>query len=165
MANEEYSIVKEGQEDVMKINAEAWSFSPSLEDNAMCMALTIDRLVGSPGVSRIIYSQRKKYGYDYEQTQMLVEIANVYGLLIRQKKMLSLSDMPFNSESIAYAQGWRAKLQYVVLNLLRSDPISAYVELKRMLREERLNRAKASENSAESFDAYIARITEIINFL
>jgi len=165
MANEEYSIVKEGQEDVMKINAEAWSFSPSLEDNAMCMALTIDRLVGSPGVSRIIYSQRKKYGYDYEQTQMLVEIANVYGLLIRQKKMLSLSDMPFNSESIAYAQGWRAKLQYVVLNLLRSDPISAYVELKRMLREERLNRAKASENSAESFDAYIARITEIINLL
>ena len=151
MAERDYTVIKEGQEDVMKINAEMWGFSPSLEDSAICMATTIEKLIEAPSVSRIIFSQRKQYSYDYEQTQMLVEVANLYKSLIRQKKMITLMDFEMTIASSTYLPSWRAELQNVVLNLLRNDPIGAYVELKRVIRSEKIKLGMSLTSTILSF--------------
>ena len=165
MAERENSIVKEGQEDVMKINAEAWSFAPSIEDVALCMAATIDKLVESPSVARIVFSQRKQYSYDYMQTQMLIEIANLYKMLVRQRRLVTLSDLPVTAESAVYLPSWRARMQEIVLQLLRQDPIGAYVELKRIVREEKINNARMPAGVAESHSAYIDTLNQVITLL
>lgn len=161
----EYSIIKEGQEEVMKINAESWSFAPSIEESPLCMASTIDKLVESPSVSRIVFSQRRQYGYNYEQTQALIEIANLYKNFVRQKKLITLMDLQVNMEASPYVEGWRAQLQNVVLNLLKSDPIGAYVELRRILREEKIRHEKLAANVADAHLGYIDRIVQIIAML
>ncbi len=165
MAEREYSVIKEGQEDVMKINAETWSFAPSIEDVALCMATTIDKLVEAPSVARIVFSQRKQYSYDYVQTQMLIEIANLYKLLVRQKKMITLGDVPITAESTVYLPIWRARVQEIVLQLLRQDPLGAYVELKRVVREEKIKNAKMPIGVAESHSAYIDILNQVITLL
>jgi len=165
MAERDYTVIKEGQEDVMKINAEMWGFSPSLEDSAICMATTIEKLIEAPSVSRIIFSQRKQYSYDYEQTQMLVEVANLYKSLIRQKKMITLMDFEMTIASSTYLPSWRAELQNVVLNLLRNDPIGAYVELKRVIRSEKIKLGKVPLDLVEVYQEYIERLNYISNQL
>ena len=165
MAERDYSVIKEGQEDIMKINAEAWSFAPSVEDVPLCMSMTIDKLVESPSVARIVFSQRKQYSYDYGQTQMLVEIANLYKMLIRQKRLITLIDLPVTAESSVYLPGWRAKLQEIILQLLKQDPIGAYVELKRVAREEKIKGAKMPAGAAESHAAYIDTLNQAITLL
>ncbi len=132
-----YEIISEGQEQIMKIKCSDCSENPSLEDNALCMARTIDKLSEIPSVSRIIFSQRRNYGYNYEQTQMLVEIANIYNHLIKQKKFLSYS-IGTQSDCDKCLPLRYQMMQYIILNLLRSDPLGAFVECKRLLREENI---------------------------
>ncbi|MBU2634196.1 MAG: type II/IV secretion system ATPase subunit [Nanoarchaeota archaeon] len=134
-----YEVIKEGNLDVLKINCNGCPYYPSLEDSEICMARTVDKLIEVPSTSRIIFSQRRRYEYSYDQTQILMEIANLYKYLIKQKKILSLNLLP---QLGAYSDYYRQNLQYIVLNLLRSDPIGAYVELTRLLREEKIKRDK-----------------------
>ena len=78
----EFEIVSEGIEEVMKINYENYNRIPSIEDDENCMASTIDKLIQSPAVTRIVFHQRRTYLYDYQQTLMLKEIANVFNYLM-----------------------------------------------------------------------------------
>lgn len=150
-----YEIVKEGEEEVMKINVENWPYLPSLEDNPIVMAMTIDKLVEAPSTSRIIFAQRKHYAYDYEQTQMLNEIATLYNRLVKQKRALSIGAMGTEATQEDLPRRY-AIVQDVVFNLLRSDPLGAYVELKRVIRDEKLKLKKTqTEEETESEQIFI----------
>ena len=92
------------------------------------------------GIKRIIFSQRRNYTYNEEQTLHLIELANLYKSLVRQKKLLSLGSIAFKPEAQALIGDWRAVLQDVIINKLRGDPIGAYVELKRIIRR-KINQA------------------------
>jgi len=85
--------------------------------------------------------------------------------LIRQKKLITLADLPVNMESSGYIAAWRGQLQNIILNLLRNDPIGAYVELKRLLREEKIRNAKASDAVRETSSAFIDGLNQIENML
>src|SRR3989344_2039490 len=133
-----YELVKEGQEDVMRINYEGASFPPSIENSDLCMMDTIEKLSQVPSVQRIILLQKRNYQYDHEQTTLLREIANIYNHLIKQKKILILSTLSPDLRGRAFF------LQDLVLNLLRSDPLGAYVEIKRLMREQKIKLSKIS---------------------
>ena len=137
-----YTISREGNEEVMKINCINCNYCPSIEDNSICMAKTIDKLVESPSVARIIFSQARNYDYGYDQTQTLIEIANLYSYLVKQKKLFNLANMGYTLEYSNHFSSRLATIQYITLNLLRSDPIGAYVELLRTLREEKISLRK-----------------------
>ncbi|MBL7147801.1 MAG: type II/IV secretion system ATPase subunit [Nanoarchaeota archaeon] len=130
----EYQIIKEGDIDILKINCHGCPYLPSIEDSPICMSRTIDKLIQVPSTGRIIFSCRRNYEYDYDQTQMLMQIANIYNYLIKQKKILSLSLIPLSN----YTQYWRSAIQYLILNLLKTDPIGCYVELNRYIRDEKI---------------------------
>ncbi|MFH1210711.1 MAG: type II/IV secretion system ATPase subunit [archaeon] len=160
-----YEILKEGNEEVMKINLEDWPYLPSVEDNAIVMAMTIDKLVEAPSTSRIVFAQRKHYSYDYAQTQMLNEIAMVYNRLVKQKRALSIGAMGTEATVEDLPRRY-AIVQDIVFNLLRSDPLGAYVELKRVARDEKLRLKKAqTEEEAESEQIFIDLLQSIHELL
>ncbi|MFH1592872.1 MAG: type II/IV secretion system ATPase subunit [Candidatus Woesearchaeota archaeon] len=126
-----YGIVLEGGEEVLKIDANTWPYSPSIEGNPLVMVRVIGYLAEMPSVARIILNQKRNFNYSRDQTALLVEVATVFSNLTKQKRLLSLSQLGYGTD----VSNKYATIQYVIYNLLRSDPVGAYVELKRLIRE------------------------------
>lgn len=157
---EGFEVIYEGSEAVLRINANSWTYSPSIEDSALVMAYVIDRLIETPGVSRIIFNQRRNFTYEYEQTQMLLQIAQIYNHLVKSKKVLGVL-AGYQEEYSAFFGEKLGILQYLVYNLLRNDPIGCYVELKRLIREEKISMEKeTNENILSGRKKYF----EILNY-
>ncbi len=138
MADKEYEIMKEGSREILKIDANYWAYSPSIENNPIVMVKVIDYLAEFPGISRIILNQKRNFSYNEEQTALLNEVARFYSYLTKQKKLFRFSE----SDTSKFEE-----IQYLIYNLLRSDPIGAYVEVSRVIREAnvRLRRLKIAE--------------------
>jgi len=96
---------------------------------------------------------------------MIREIANLYIFLTKQKRFLS--SLP--GVSIDYLTKYPAKLasiQYVITNLLKSDPIGSYVELKRMIREQKIRIKKIKDPFLlKEENNYLKAIIEIFNLI
>ena len=127
-----YEVLREAGQNVMYINYLGAPFVPSVADNPEVMARTIDSLIETPNVSRIVFVQQRNYNYDFYEVSMLLEIAQLYTFLIKQEKILSperlslSGDVSKRHESMTY-----------FITILRQDPIASYHEIKRFLREER----------------------------
>ncbi|MBU2638887.1 MAG: type II/IV secretion system ATPase subunit [Nanoarchaeota archaeon] len=161
-----YEIIKEGNEEVIRVNYEQAPYSPSVEGEAIVMMDAIDKLAENPSVARIIFIQRRFYEYPYDQTQMLVEVANLYSYLIKSKKVLSPDSLGASYEAQGILAERYAIVHSIVFNLLRSDPLGAYVELKRMLRaEEAKLESTADPRMADSRRIFISLLTAIFNML
>lgn len=162
----EYEIIQEGEEYVMRINYFGLSYPPSLEDSNLCMASVIDNLIESPNVSRVILSSDRNYQYNNEQTQMLREFGNIYVYLTKQRKILSLVTLGFDPNYPTAVSNKLASIQYVVTNLLKADPIGAYVELKRQIREQKIRISKPmSSNELNQENIYLKILEELFNLL
>jgi len=160
----EYEIVQEGEEHIMNINFFGLSYPPSIENSDLCMASVIDRLVESPNVNRLILSADKNYQYDHEQTQMLREIANIYVFLTKQKKIISLYATGFDARFINKVSNRLANIQYIVTNLLRTDPLGAYVELKRLIREQKIKMEKITvQEELKQEEVYLNTLQEMFD--
>nr|MBA4405150.1 hypothetical protein [Nanoarchaeum sp.] len=162
----EYEIIQEGEEYVMRINYFGLSYPPSLEDSNLCMASVIDNLIESPNVSRVILSSDRNYQYNNEQTQMLREFGNIYVYLTKQRKILSLGALGFDPNYPTAVSNKIASIQYVVTNLLKSDPIGAYVDLKRQIREQKIRISKPmSVNELSQENIYLKVLEELFGLL
>jgi len=150
-----FDVVKEGNGNVMRINYEGSSFAPSMEGSDLCMSDTVEKLIQNPAVNRVILVQRRHYHYDEDQVEILKEIANIYNHLIKQKKVLYLSEGLYGRTNM---------VQHIVLNLLKGDPIGAYVELKRAIREERIRLGKL-ENVERNEELYMSLLSYIFSLL
>ena len=132
-----YEVIKEGEDRILKINCEDYPKLPSLEDDDYTMSKTFDILVETRMVSRVVYSQRREYEYDFSQTQFMVELANFYATIIR-KGLLAYQNIGGTYYGGYYAEKY-GQVQSLLNNTFKRDPLGAYVELKRVLREEQIN--------------------------
>ena len=137
-----YEVVREGEDNVMRINYEGAPMVPSIENNPRVMSRTCDNIIESKNATKIVFMQKREYEYDYNQTALIREIALVYDKLSRQKEMFTLQALQIDSVSKQFVNKWYTEIQKLVFQMLRSDPIGMYVELKRRLREEKLNHLK-----------------------
>ncbi len=161
----EHEVVKEGAEEVIYINYENYPRVPSIEDDPVVMSSVIEKLSQSPGVSRIVFHQRKKYEYGFNQTQMLLEVAQIYNHFIKQKNILTQAALEMFGP-LPDASSKIKNLQYVILNLLKTDPIGAFVETKRLLREEKIMLSKMQdENYKTMLQPYLVTLSEIYSML
>jgi len=161
----EHEVLKEGAEEVIHINYENYQRVPSIEDDPLVMSSVIEKLSQSPGVSRIVFHQRKKYEYGFNQTQMLLEVAQIYNHFIKQKNILTQAALEIFGP-LPDASSKIKNLQYVILNLLKTDPIGAFVETKRLLREEKITLSKIQdENYKTILQPYIVTLGEIYSML
>jgi len=160
----EHEVVVEGAEEVMHINYEEYTRLPSVEEDPLTMARAIEKLASNP-VARVVFHQKKKYEYPYNQTQMLVEVGQVYNHFIKQKKLLTLAALEAFGP-LEDAAGRLRNLQYIILNLLRNDPLGAYVEVRRFLREERILLEKVQgQQYALVVKPYVDVLEELQNLL
>ena len=157
----DHEIQKEGTEEVMHLNYEGCREVPSIEDDSITMSRVIEKLAQTPSVGRIVFHQNKKYEYGSNQTLMLKEISGIYNYLIKQKSILTqaalnvFGGLPDANEKLR-------NIQYIVLNLLKTDPIGAYVETKRLLREVKITEQKLIDEPAkESLKAYVETLNEL----
>ncbi len=160
----EYEIIREAGQDIMYINYLGATSVPSLADSPICMARTIDNLIESPNASRIIFVQQRNYSYDFPQVSMLLEIAQLYTYLIKQERILSFEKLaPFTCKK-CLGQRYNA-INYLILTILKQDPIGCYIETKRLLREERINAEKLPESCSKCETVYMNLLEKIIELL
>ena len=161
-----YEVVKEGANNVLRVNYNEYSQVPSIEDSAVTMAKVVDMLVEVPGVNMIVFSQRRNYTYGYEQTDILNEIASLYSYLTKQKRILTLSLFDQTEAFRIHSQEWGEVIHDVVYNLLRSDPVGAYVELKRTIREEKIKiKDTNSMEEVNARSAYVETLAYVMKML
>ena len=116
-----YETYKEGEDTVLRIDAEECPFFPSIEDNAMCMSLVINKLVEVPGITRVVFSQKRDYEYDYGQVRMLAEIGKLRNQLVKQQALSSISGL---SQGPAGARR-SYEIRSIIYNNLRNHPVPA----------------------------------------
>ncbi|MCX6814434.1 MAG: ATPase, T2SS/T4P/T4SS family [Candidatus Aenigmarchaeota archaeon] len=116
----------------LRINCVGCLYGSSIEDYEECMARTIDKILEVKKVTSIVLAKNREYEYDYEQTKLLLEIAKVIEEVIRSK-LLSKKNLGHPECEKCYP-GRVSKLHYIVIELLRRDPIGAYVEVIREIR-------------------------------
>lgn len=132
---------------ILKINCLDSIFGFSLEDSDIIMATVIDKILELKKVERIILAERREYEYDYEQTKLLVEIANLYDKLLNQDRILDEAGIGATGYSVIILNGIR-ELRFVLQETLRRDPIGAFVKLKRMIRRYE-SKAASTNNRTE----------------
>ena len=157
-----YEVQKEGSEDILYINYLGAPFVPSLSDFPEVMERTIDSLIENSNISRIIFVQQKNYNYDFEETSMLLEIAQLYVYLIRQEKILSREKLIINQEQLFSK---RYNEIFYFLFLLKQDPIAAYSELKRLIIEVNISLKRINDPFKIDKKAYVSFLEKIFTLL
>jgi archaeal flagellar protein FlaI len=128
-----YEIRRESGEDVAYINYLGAPIVPSIAKYPEVMARVIDLLISSPQVSRVVLVQQRNYNYSFEDVKFLKEIAQLYNVFLKEKKILSLQKISSDRSRV----GERYSFLNYFLNLLRQDPVKAYSKVKNALSEEK----------------------------
>jgi len=151
-----YDVYRGGDEIILRIDCEAYPLSPSIEDDPICMSHTLTILIEVKEATKIILVQKREYEYDEGQTKILREIAKIYDYIIKQKLVTY-----YSVSGAANANARYNKLQELVFNTLKNDPIAAYVELKREARDEKINLEQTGENNTK----YLVLLNHITKLL
>jgi type IV secretory pathway ATPase VirB11/archaellum biosynthesis ATPase len=117
----------------IKIDCLGCVYGASVEDYDACMAMVIDKLLANKNVNSVVLAKEREYEYSEEQVKMLIEIAGIIEDVVREK-MISYSTLRPEECGKCYPD-FPQRMQYIAINLLRRDPIGAYVELVREGRE------------------------------
>jgi len=159
----DYEIIREGDENILRIDCEKLLYLPSIEDNPTVMAKTIEILAEAGNVTKIIFTQKRDFEYDFHQTQLLAEISKLYNRLLKQKTLLSYHSMGTFVEGCTRCYNTRyTKIQNLLFRLMKTDPLGSYVEVKRLLRKEKINLQNLID---ERCHACIEKFISILKFL
>jgi type IV secretory pathway ATPase VirB11/archaellum biosynthesis ATPase len=163
--NSSYDVVKEGEETVLRMDYENSLEVPSLEDSEKCMADTIEKLMANRNITKIVFSQKRDYEYDFPQTRVLVEFSKVFSNIIKHKAVFNYRAMTLNEPSpiiLNAATQKYSELQNILFNLMKKDPVGAYVELKRLVRKEKIELDKSVD---DVYTAMLERYIQVLNYV
>ncbi|RLJ08482.1 MAG: secretion system protein [Candidatus Aenigmatarchaeota archaeon] len=137
----------------VRINCLGSIYGSSIEDFPECMGRVIDILLEVKKVNSVVLARQREYEYDVRQVRMLQEIAGVFEYAVAERFL------SYKLESRVYPE-WSSVLQTILLDLLRTDPIGAYVELLREIRNVKYKAKKAEKAEALKLESYIADVLE-----
>lgn len=137
------SIDYEVVDNAVRINALNWVIEPSIEDSEACMAIVIDVLQEVKGAERIVLVETRENEYDFDQVNLLRDISNAYNKILNEDKIIRIENLgPLECEKLFPKR--LADLQFLVTEVLRKDPIGAYVKLQRMMAYEKIQSEKSA---------------------
>ncbi len=161
-----YDIIREGEEVILMIDCEAYFKLPSIEDDPLTMSKTCDLLNEVNNATKIVFSQKRNYEYEFSQVVLLKEIAKLYAQLTKQREIFSYNALISDPQCNKCIGGWYAELRHIISDMLRSDPIGAYVELRRMIRKEKIKEeATVDERCVRCEKRYISKLEYILSLL
>jgi type IV secretory pathway ATPase VirB11/archaellum biosynthesis ATPase len=162
----DYEITRESGEVTLKINYEKYLRVPSLEDDPNCMALTVAKLAEVGNATKVIFYQKRDYEYEFDQVQLLNEIAFLYNKLLKQKDIFSLEALSFGGAFKRDQEQRYRDIQRIIFQILTSDPLGCYVELKRLLRSERIKLEQyTADAEIQGQQRYLSLITYLLSLL
>ncbi|MCS7123617.1 MAG: type II/IV secretion system ATPase subunit [Candidatus Aenigmarchaeota archaeon] len=112
----------------LKVNASKWVISPFIEDSEATMGLIVDILRKVRNVNRIIISNTRDIEYDSAQVKVLTEISDAINKIVNEDRLLGPEK--FYPELKELFPNIFKDLTFIVLEVLRKDPITAYLRLK-----------------------------------
>src|SRR3989338_5242937 len=131
-----------------------WAIAPSIEDSDATMAIVIDKLMEARDADRVVLIETRENEYDSEQTKMLREIAEAYNRILNIDKIISLKNFgPPQCEKL-YSRRL-ADLQFLVLEMLRKDPIGAYLRVVKMSNANKVLEGTAPFEQKVCFTQYL----------
>lgn len=157
-----YEVIREGGEDVLYINYLGAPFVPSLADSGEVMGRTIDILIENQNISRIVFVQQKNYNYDFDETSLLLEIAQLYVHLVSQERILSQEKLITHSQEF-FSKRYNDLFSF--LFLLKQDPIAAFAEIKRLVIEAKILLEKLQGGSKADQANYIGLLEKIFELV
>src|SRR3989344_6400167 len=161
-----YDILREGEETILLIDLEEYQHIPSLEEDPVCMSRTIDLLSEAGIVTKIVYAQKRNYEYDYEQTSMVQEIAKLYSQLTKKRDLFGYGTLLSDPKCAKWAPAWYSAIRNILSDLLKRDPIGAYVELKRTVRDERIKVDRSVDSTyIHCANKYVALLQYLMSLL
>ncbi|MDD5193903.1 MAG: type II/IV secretion system ATPase subunit [Candidatus Nanoarchaeia archaeon] len=138
-----YEVTREAGNQIIYINYLGAPYVPNLAEDGDVMSRTIDILIETPNISRIVFVQQRNYSYGSKETFLLQEIANIYVYLTKQEKILAPSKLSImNTEYLAERHRDMSNL----LIEIKRNPIGCFVELGRIIKKEKTNLENTPEN-------------------
>ncbi len=153
-----YKVERKGGEDILYINYSGAGFVPSLAENPRVMEHTVDALMENPNVSRIVFVQQKNYNYDIKETNMLLEIAQLYVYLFKQEKIFSKEKLASKNEQF-FKKRYNEMFSFLIL--LKQDPVAAYAEIKKLIVEAKILYEKIQPVFKSDQSNYISLLEKI----
>jgi len=141
----------------LTINLLGSMYGASVEEYEGVMATVMDRILTVKRVTSVVLVKEREYEYTGEQVQMLSEIAAILEDVIRTR-VISFNNLRPDKWG-KYYPDFGQKLQYILIDLLRKDPIGAYVELVREARNLTIKMARKDSGFA-CYKFYKAEIVE-----
>lgn len=118
----------------IRVDCAGCVYASNIEDSEVCMAKTIDKLLECKDAERLVLAQTRETEYDFNHVKMLMEIAEAYNEIVNVKNMLSSNVISHPGCERFYPQRMSA-LQFLIMEVLRKDPIRAFVSLNRMIKK------------------------------
>ncbi len=137
MNNEiKYKVEREGSEKILTFDYTKSVIYPSIEDNEEVMEQAVNAIIEVGRVTTLIFMAERNYIYDFKQTNLLNQIAELYIDLTKVKDIMGPKYM-----GELCPEHYPKRLFYIrkiVLEMFKKDPIGAYVETVRALRKEEI---------------------------
>ncbi len=161
----EYETYHEGENKILKIYVEKCTFPPSIEYSEVCMAKVVDVLLQVSTVTTITLSQLREYEYDFSQTSLLLELAQLYKRLNKEERSAH-AQLVVNPAHERYVAGSYAQFQNLISKRLKEDPLAAFIELKRLeVRENIKLKNIVDQRQAVSQQKFVQLLQEVIHHL
>lgn len=145
------------EENKLKVDCSGCIYGSSIADYKECMSRTIDKLLEVRGVETVVFSNDREYEYPYEQTKLLVEIADVIEAIMKGDGLRKLESMSVPGCD-QYFQEKYSEIQDLAMNSLRKDPVGAYLQLKREIRHLNIKIKNATTGRVECYEAYLNEV-------
>jgi type IV secretory pathway ATPase VirB11/archaellum biosynthesis ATPase len=139
------------------VNCSNCLFGSSVEDFDVCFAKTVDKLLELKKVERIILSGIREYEYDFEQTKILMEIAEVYDKLVNRENILNYSLLGDQKCDRCFPRR-SAEVKFIIQEMIRKDPIGAYIKVERMIKTDLEKVKKESLMCRACYEFYVNKV-------
>ncbi|HLC32438.1 MAG TPA: ATPase, T2SS/T4P/T4SS family, partial [Candidatus Nanoarchaeia archaeon] len=159
-----YEVIREGEESILRFDCAECPFFPSIEDEPRMMSFAIDALSQVGKITRLLFVQKRDIEYDENQVTMLSQIAQVYKQASSQRLAYGMMAKP---SCARWVNPRFVALQNLLQRTLKSDPVGAYVELKRLAREDerQFKDGTITQEGAECLKGYFQTVGDLIGQL
>ena len=143
------------KDDVLKIDCLNCIYGSSIEDFPECMKGIITDLMSVKNAKSIILAKEREYEYNFEQTQMLLEIAKLIEK-ITINKLFSYKNLV--TEKCDRCVSYRLDfLNNTISPKLRNDPVGAYVILIRRIRHTKVLSERTKGMCHDCYNHYLEK--------
>ncbi len=152
-----FQVKTEGGKKYLIVDCRAWEYGTSVADHPATMAMAID-LLGRTEADILVLSELYDRVYDEDQTAMLKEIAD----LIQKFRVKGVWGPTYlGGRYKECSQYLKARHDFVVnvcSDLLRSDPVRAYLKVLEAIKVEMENAKKAPADLKKCFQDYLTTL-------